>query len=62
MNIHRSPLNIQGSTWFNQAVMLLNNEAGSNSVCSFNHVRLKLQTQAGNNAGPISVSSFNRVC
>ena len=32
------------------------------SVSSFNHFRLKLQTQAGNNAGSISVSSFNRVC
>ena len=37
-------------------------ETGLNSVCSFNTVRLKVQTQAGNNAGPISVSSFNRVC
>ena len=33
-------------------------EAGSNSVCSFNNVRLKVETQAG----PISVSSFNSVC
>ena len=58
MNIHRSPLNNPESTWFNQAVLLLNNTEMCrtikiaamklaqtvHSVCSFNHVRLRVQT------------------